>query len=116
MCIIICKNNQYQRTASGKSWQQKPCETELFEMSELVFFSNFQSPDTFMKALGGTERIYKGYTCIGYVTKRDVCTLPSRDKKVEKLFYIYQDEKDLQENGTVDIKAFWNKQKEHNNK
>lgn len=69
MSIIVCKHGRYQRTASGKSWQKKPYETEIHEMKETIFFSNFQQPDSFMKALGGTERIYKAYTFLGYVAQ-----------------------------------------------
>ena len=55
MVIIICKHSNYHRTPSGKSWQTKPYETEWQEIKETIFFTNFQQPDTFMRALGGTE-------------------------------------------------------------
>lgn len=115
MSIIICKHSTYQRTPSGKSWQVKPYKEKWQEIKELIFFTNFQRPDPFMKALGGTERIYKTTTHLGYVAKRVVCVSPDRQDKSERLFFIFRDEEDLKENGTIEIKAFWDKQKEHNN-
>ena len=111
MSIIICKHSRYQRTDSGKSWQQRPYVTEIHVMKEDIFFSNFQRPDSFMKALGGTERIYKSSTFLGYVAQRVVCVAPDRQTKSERLFYIFKDEKDLREHGDVEIQAFWESQK-----
>ena len=107
MSIIICKHSRYQRTTSGKSWQQKPYDTKTFIMSESIFWQNFQQPDSFMKALGGTERIYKKSTFLGYVAQRVVCVAPDRQTKSERLFYIFKNEKDLQEHGDAEVKKCW---------
>lgn len=112
MSIIICEHNHYQRTASGKSWQVKPYESEMYVMKELIFFQNFQQHDSFMKALGATERIYKRSTCLGYVTTRDVCIRPDKQVKSERLFYIFEDEKDLQEHGTSEMQRCWENEKD----
>ena len=111
MVIIICKHSNYHRTPSGKSWQTKPYKTEWQEIKETIFFINFQQPDTFMRALGGTERIYKTTTYLGYVANRVVCVAPDRQTKSERLFYIFKDEKDLKERGNSEIQAFWERQK-----
>lgn len=111
MSIIICKHSNYQRTDSGKSWQRRPYVTEIHEMKEDIFFSNFQRPDSFMRALGGTERIYKASTFLGYVAQRVVCVAPDRQTKSERLFYIFKNEKDLREHGDIEIQAYWNSKK-----
>lgn len=103
--IIIVRHNTYYRTASGKSWQNNPAETYWHIMSELVFLRSFQAKDKFMAALGGTERLYKNHTWLGYVTTKDVCISPNRTEKTERLFYVFKDEKDLEQRGSAEVQA-----------
>lgn len=89
MFVIICEHSTYNRTESGKSWAKNPTEKRIEVISHDIYISNFSKPDAFMKALGGSERLYKAYTPAGYTCRKCVCVSPDKATKSEREFFVY---------------------------
>ena len=106
MFVIICEHYTYTRTASGKSWASKPIEKIIEVISHNIYISNFSSHDPIMKACGGTERIYRGYTPAGLTCRTCVCVSPDRQVKSVREFFVYLAEDFKKKAPAEHVKAF----------
>ena len=85
--LILCKEETYTRTASGKSWKGKPEATERSVISpenytnyitSIPFFNNWGN--------GAYCRAGHNYTCAGYLPVSMVTVSPYKEKKIVHSF------------------------------
>ena len=79
----------YEKTknGAGKTWSKTPTKVERIEVAE-EYYKNIFDPKTikFMKSLGGSERVIKGYNCEGYVPVELISISPDRSTKIVRRF------------------------------
>lgn len=69
------------RKEGRKNFPKNPLEVTTEEITTEEYDNIFSSIN-FFKTLGGTERIYKSYTLVGYIPTRLVSVSPNKETKV----------------------------------
>lgn len=85
--IITMIEKTFEKTESGKSWRRNPIEETEKEIKFDEYF-NYLSSVEFFKNLGGTERIEKGYTIVGYIPTKLTSISPKKETKIIRQFKI----------------------------
>ena len=75
------------RDGAGKTWSKTPVKVERTEVSE-EYYKNIFDPKTikFMRSLGGSERVIKGYNCEGHVPVELISISPDGLTKIVRKF------------------------------
>ena len=84
---IEMTKSEFSKTDSGKSWRSK---ADSIEKSIIDFENYYNIIDAipFFKNLGGTEKVTKGYTVVGYIPTTLISTSPNKLTKVIREFRI----------------------------
>ena len=84
---ITLTTEKYERTSSGKSWKKNPVETNKSIINS-ENFKNIISSIPFFRNLGGSERVTKGYTIIGYIPVELSSISPEKKTKIVRKFKV----------------------------
>ena len=75
------------KNGTGKTWSKVPTKVERIEVTE-EYYKNIFDPKAvkFMRSLGGSERVIKGYNCEGYVPVELISISPDKKTKIVRKF------------------------------
>lgn len=81
--IITEEKTHYTRNTSSSHWKETEKETETISAE---YYMNIIESTPFFKRLG-SERVYKGYSLVGYIPLEIVTISPCKTKKIVRKFY-----------------------------
>lgn len=85
--LILCDEQKFKRTASGRSWKSKPIETDRYVYRAEQYQNCVQSVQWFKNMFGArNERAEWGYTRAGYLPIKLTSVSPDGSEKVVRTF------------------------------